>query len=243
MDLIEDVKAALRASRQGAAILNLGAFDTFPELAGRLFAQISGNAAVGSTVQSVYAADRTLVEATTYDIAETARRNFEPGGAAATLLFARGAHAVMAHRVAHKIWADGDTTLALAIKASCARVLSTDIHPATQIGAGFWLDHGLGFVAGETSVIEEDVSIWHNVTLGSTLNTGGARRHPHICTGVVIGAGATILGEVTIGANANISAGAIVLEDVPKGMRALATKATVRGTARLSFLSTKGSNQ
>ena len=243
MDLIEDVKAALRASRQGAAVLNLGAFDTFPELAGRLFTQISGNAAVGSTVQSVYAADGTLVEKTTYDIAETARRNFEPGRAAATLLFARGAHAVMAHRVAHKIWADGDTTLALAIKASCARVLSTDIHPAAQIGAGFWLDHGLGFVAGETSVIEENVSIWHNVTLGSTLNTGGARRHPHIGSGVVIGAGATILGEVTIGANANISAGAIVLDDVPAGMRALATKATVRGTARLSFLNTKGSNQ
>ena len=243
MDLIEDVKAALRASRQGATVLNLGVFDTFPELAGRLFAQISGNVAVGSTVQSVYAADATLVEITTYDIAETARRNFEPGGAAATLLFARGAHAVMAHRVAHKIWADGDTTLSLAIKTSCARVLSNDIHPAAKIGAGFWLDHGLGFVAGETSVIEEDVSIWHNVTLGSTLNTGGARRHPHIDSGVVIGAGATILGEVTIGANANISAGAIVLEDVPVGMRALATKATVRGTARVSFLNTEGSNK
>ncbi len=238
MKLVDDVRALLNDDPQLAQLLNLSDFEDFPQLAGALFSHICNSDAIGNVVQLVYASDSQLVETTLYDIAETARRNFEPGGQSATLLFSRGVQAIMAHRVAHKLWMDGDTHLALATKARCGRAFATDIHPAAQIGAGLWLDHGLGFVVGETSVIGEDVSIWHNVTLGSTLNDSGAQRHPHVGRGAVIGAGAVLLGGITIGAHANIAAGSIVVDDIPKGMVAVGSKASIRGPARVSFTQT-----
>ena len=240
MRLVDDVQALLNGDPQLAQVLNLSAFEDFPQLAGALFSQLCNSDAIRNVVQSVYASDSQLVETTLYDIAETARRNFEPGGQPATLLFSRGVQAVMAHRVAHKLWVDGDTNLSLAVKASCGRAFATDIHPAAQIGAGLWLDHGLGFVVGETSVIGEDVSIWHNVTLGSTLNDSGAHRHPRVGTGAVIGAGAILLGGITIGAHANIAAGSIVVQDIPEGMVAVGSKASLRGPASVSFIQAKG---
>ena len=242
MSLVENVKALLESAPQAAAVLDLGPFDDFPQLAGALFRQICTSDAVGNTVQANYASDAHLVETTLYDVSETARRNFEPGGPASALLFSQGVHAIMAHRVAHRLWTDGDHNLALAIKVACGRPLATDIHPAAKVGAGLWLDHGLGVVIGETCVIEDDVSIWHNVTLGSTLNDAGPRRHPHIGAGAVIGAGATLLGGITIGANANIASGSIVVEDIPAGTLAVGTKAQVHGPARVSFRADKGSS-
>ncbi len=235
MQLVDDVKALLEADPQAKAILDLGPFSDFPTLAGAVFKHLTGNAQIGKTVADTYRGDPVLADLSVHDIAEAARRNVEPGGAAATCLFARGAQAIMAHRVAHKVWTDGDTTRARAVSAICGRALDTDIHPAARIGAGLWLDHGLGFVAGETSVIEEDVSIWHNVTLGSTLSKSGPKRHPHVKRGAVIGAGAILLGGITIGAAANIGAGAIVLEDVPEGTLIAGQKAMMRGTARVRF--------
>lgn len=235
MGLVKDVQDVLTATPALREILDLAPFETFPELAGALFASLTGNAGIGHIVASVYRADAALVEMTLYDIHETARRNFEPGGPPATLLFARGVQAIMAHRVAHKLWDAGDLNLALAMKSTCGRAFSTDMHPAAQIGAGLWLDHGLGFVVGETSVIEEDVSIWHNVTLGSTLSDSGPCRHPHIGRGAVIGAGAVLLGGIKIGAGANIAAGATVVEDVAEGALIVGHKAQARGTARISF--------
>jgi len=235
MQLVRDVQDLLAESPDVSGIIALTPFRTFPEMAGALFASLTRNAAIGQTVTSAYGAEKTLVETTCYDIAETARRNFEPGGPPATLLFSRGVHAVMAHRVAHKLWTDGNLNLALAIKAACGRTFGTDMHPAARIGAGLWLDHGLGFVVGETSVIEEDVSIWHNVTLGSTLNDDGPFRHPHVGRGAVIGAGAILLGGIKIGAGANIGAGAIVIGDVPDRGLVVGQKAQNRGTARISF--------
>lgn len=242
MKLVDDVQALQNGDPQLAQVLNLSAFEDFPQLAGALFSQLCNSDAIGNVFRSVYASDSQLVETTLYDIAETARRNFEPGGQSATLLFSRGVQAIMAHRVAHKLWVDGDTNLSLAIKVSCGQAFATDIHPAAQIGAGLWLDHGLGFVVGETSVIGEDVSIWHNVTLGSTLNDSGAHRHPHVGAGAVIGAGAILLGGITIGEHANIAAGSIIVEDIPEGMVAVGSKASVRGPARVSFVKTKGTS-
>lgn len=240
MKLVEDVKDLLAASPDTAAIMLLSQFDTFAELAGTLFAHLTGNAIVGQTVTAIYAADATLAELSIHDISETARRNFEPGGPPATLMFSRGVQAVMAHRVAHKLWSEGDTNRALAVKAICGRAFATDMHPAAKIGAGFWLDHGLGFVLGETSVIEDDVSIWHNVTLGSTLNDDGPMRHPHIGKGSVIGAGAILLGGIKIGAGSNIGAGAIVVDDVIDGALVVGQKAQSRGVARINFSKTDG---
>lgn len=239
MDLVSETEALLVASSEAAAILGieLRKFANFPDLAGAVLGSIVP--ATTNLISRVYAQDAALVEQSIYDITETARRNFEPGGAAATLLFARGVHAMMVHRVAHKLWQDGDDTLALAVKSSFERVLSTDIHPAAQIGAGLWLDHGLGFVVGETCIIGEDVSIWHNVTLGSTLTDSGAQRHPTVGDGAVIGAGAIILGDISIGAGANVAAGAIVLDDVPPDTVFVGSKAKAAGAAKVSFTQKK----
>ncbi|MEP2782086.1 MAG: serine O-acetyltransferase [Pseudoruegeria sp.] len=242
MNLVKDVSSLLSETPQLADIMNLRPFDTFAQLSGALFAYLCKNESLGNTVQNVYANDDKLVETTLYDVAETARRNFEPGGAAASLLFSRGVQAIMAHRVAHKLWVDGNINLSQAIKCGCGQVFTTDIHPAAQIGAGIWLDHGLGFVVGETSVIEEDVSIWHNVTLGSTLNDSGAHRHPHIGRGAVLGAGSILLGNIKIGANVNVAAGSIVVNDVPEGLSIVGAKATLRGPSRVSFAPKKGSS-
>ena len=233
--LVDDVKALLASDRQAADLMDLGPFEDFVSLLGALFSTTCSDA-VGRVVAQTYLETPEIVADTERDIAETARRNFEPGGPAAVLLFSRGVHATIAHRVAHVAWQKGDTTLAMAVKAACGRAFATDIHPAAQIGAGFWLDHGLGFVAGETTVIGKDVSIWHNVTLGSTFNNSGADRHPKVEDGAIIGAGALVLGNITIGAAANIGAGAIVLEDVPAGRVVVGTKARDVGPARVSFL-------
>lgn len=235
MKFVEDVRTLLDRSPDLAGLMGFGHFEDFAQLAGSLFASLCHSPHLGEIVADAYSGDAQLVEISMYDITETARRNFEPGGAPATLLFSRGVQAIMAHRVAHKLWSNGDSNLALGVKATCGRVFATDIHPAAQIGAGLWLDHGLGFVVGETSIIAEDVSIWHNVTLGSTLNDSGPRRHPHVRSGVVIGAGATLLGNIDIGAFSNIAAGALVVEDVPEGRLAKGQKAQIGGKARVHF--------
>ncbi|WP_108816755.1 serine O-acetyltransferase [Loktanella sp. Alg231-35] len=233
--LVEDVRTLLAGDRQAADLLGLGPFEDFPDLAGALFSALC-NQRAGRIVAQTYRETPTLLADTERDILETARRNFEPGGPAAVLLFSRGVHATIGHRVANALRQRGEATLSMALKATFGRAFATDIHPAVQIGPGFWLDHGLGFVAGETTVIGQNVSIWHNVTLGSTFNNSGPDRRPKIEDGAVIGAGALVLGNITVGAGANIGAGAIVMDDVPAGRVVVGTKARDIGPARVSFV-------
>lgn len=235
MGLVSQTEALLAHSPQVADLIGIKPreFTGFADLAGAVLGSLINSES--DLFSQVYAQNPTLAEQSVYDITETARRNFEPGGAAATLLFARGAHAIMAHRVAHQLWQDGDHMRALAVKSRFGRVLATDIHPAARFGAGLWLDHGLGFVAGETCILGENVSIWHNVTLGSALSQSGAQRHPTIGDGAVIGAGAIVLGGITVGAGANVAAGAIVVEDVPPGTVMIGHKARAGGPAKVSF--------
>lgn len=214
--------------------------NVFGLILGRLTKDKKGE--IANITERIFTQYQKVLENSVIDISETTRRNFEPGGVAATLLFSRGIHAILAHRVAHQLWLENDKNLALAIKATLGRALSTDIHPAAKIGSGMWLDHGLGFVVGETAVIENNVSIWHNVTLGSTLTDSGATRHPRIKHGAVIGAGAIILGDITIGEGATVASGAIVLDDVPASRVVSGTKATIKGNASVSFLSDNENN-
>ena len=169
------------------------------------------------------------------DIETTARKNFEPGGLSATLLYSRGVHAMVAHRVAHVYWMAGESDLALALKALFGRAFSTDIHPAARFGKGIWLDHGLGFVVGETAIIGDDVSIWHGVTLGSTLKDSGERRHPRLGSGVTVGADAVLLGGIDIGAGAVIAAGSVVLKDVEPGTTVAGVPAKGKPRTETSF--------
>ncbi|MEM7721351.1 MAG: serine O-acetyltransferase EpsC [Pseudomonadota bacterium] len=123
-------------------------------------------------------------------------------------------HAVQVHRIAHHLWHGERRDIALWLMHRASMSLGLDIHPAARLGTGLMLDHGAGIVIGETAVVEDNVTILQNVTLGGTGKTLGDR-HPKIRHGVVIGAGANIIGNIEIGAFSKVGAGSTVLKDVP----------------------------
>jgi serine O-acetyltransferase len=183
----------------------------------------------------VFQSDKIAFQSAIADIKTTARKNFEPGGEIATLLFSRGIHALLAHRVTHSLWSRGRRDVALALKTIFGRAFSTDIHPAAQFGRGIWLDHGLGFVVGETAVIEDDVSIWHGVTLGSTLKDAGPQRHPRVRRGATICADAILLGNIEIGTDSVVAAGSVVLSDVAPATTVAGVPARLKQRSGTSF--------
>ena len=126
----------------------------------------------------------------------------------------KGFHALLAHRVAHRLWLQDRRELAFAIANLASLRFAVDIHPAANIGSGVLLDHGTGIVIGETAVVDDNVSILQNVTLGGTGKESGDR-HPKVRSGVLIGAGAKILGNIDIGEMSKVAAGSVVLKDVP----------------------------
>lgn len=130
------------------------------------------------------------------------------------LLHLKGFQALVGHRAVHALYHAGRTALALALANRASAVFDIDIHPAARIGSGVMLDHGSGIVIGETSVVGDDVSILQGVTLGGTGKEGGDR-HPKIADGVMIGAGAKVLGNIEVGRCAKIAAGSVVLRAVP----------------------------
>ena len=125
------------------------------------------------------------------------------------VLYYKGFHAVQTHRLAHWLWTKGRRDFALYLQSRASTVLQCDIHPAAKIGRGIFLDHASGLVVGETAVIEDDVSMLHDVTLGGTGKEAGDR-HPKIRYGVMISAGAKILGNIEVGHCARIAAGSVV---------------------------------
>ena len=129
------------------------------------------------------------------------------------LLFFKGFHAITTHRVAHWLWKQNRHLAALHFQSLSSRIFGVDIHPAAQIGCGILLDHATSFVVGETAIIKDNVSILHEVTLGGT-GKEEEERHPIVESGVLLGAGAKILGRVTIGECAKVGAGSVVLADV-----------------------------
>lgn len=130
------------------------------------------------------------------------------------LLFFKGFHALQAYRVAHWLWQEGRQSLALFLQNRISSVFAVDIHPAARIGQGIMFDHATGIVIGETAVVEDNVSIMQSVTLGGTGKEAGDR-HPKVRKGVLISAGAKILGNIEIGECAKVGAGSVVLKDVP----------------------------
>ena len=130
------------------------------------------------------------------------------------LLYFKGFHALQAYRIEHFLWHQERSELALYLQSRVSEVFAVDIHPAAQIGSGILLDHATGLVIGETAVVEDHVSLLHEVTLGGTGKATGDR-HPKIRSGVLIGAGAKILGNVEIGEGAKVAAGSMVINDVP----------------------------
>ncbi|GAB2279747.1 Diamine acetyltransferase 2 [Dionaea muscipula] len=144
------------------------------------------------------------------------------------LLYLKGYHSVQSYRIAHALWNQGRKVLALALQSRISEVFGVDIHPAAKIGEGILLDHATGVVIGETAVIGNRVSLMQGVTLGGTGKEIGDR-HPKVGDGALIGASATILGNIKIGEGAMIAAGSLVLKDVPPHSMVVGTPAKVIG--------------
>lgn len=144
------------------------------------------------------------------------------------VLYFKGFHAVQTHRLAHWLYNRGRKDFALYLQSRSSAIFQTDINPAARLGKGLFIDHATGLVVGETAVIEDNVSILHGVTLGGTGKAGGDR-HPKIRHGVLIGAGAKILGNIEIGHCAKIAAGSVVLAPVPANKTVAGVPARVVG--------------
>ena len=129
-------------------------------------------------------------------------------------LFFKGFQALQAYRLAHWLYGRGRETLAYYLQSRTSELFQVDIHPAARIGSGVFFDHGTGIVVGETAVIGDDVSMLHGVTLGGTGAERGDR-HPKIGKGVLLGAGAKVLGNITVGDYAKVASGSVVLKPVP----------------------------
>ena len=137
-----------------------------------------------------------------------------------------GVHALILHRLAHWFWGVRLFWLGRAVSHLARFLTGIEIHPGATIGRRFFIDHGMGVVIGETSVVGDDVTLYHGVTLGGTSWNKG-RRHPTIEDGVVIGAGAKVLGPLTIGARAKIGSNAVVVKNVPPGTTAVGNPARI----------------
>ncbi|ODA68204.1 Serine acetyltransferase [Methyloligella halotolerans] len=130
------------------------------------------------------------------------------------LLYFKGFHALETYRLSHILWHMGRRDLALYLQSQSSRVFAVDIHPAAKIGKGIMIDHATGIVIGETAVVGDNCSLLHGVTLGGTGNESGDR-HPKIGSGVMLGAGAKVLGNISVGDCVRVAAGSVVLKDVP----------------------------
>lgn len=159
-----------------------------------------------------------------YDRDPACKRFIDP------LLYFKGFHALQTHRLAHSLWGSGRLDFALYLQSQSSRIFGVDIHPAAEIGRGIMIDHATGVVIGETARVGDDTSILHNVTLGGSGKECGDR-HPKIGRGVMIGAGAKILGNISVGNCARIASGSVVLKDVPAERTVAGVPAKVVGRA------------
>ena len=137
-----------------------------------------------------------------------------------------GLHATLVHRFAHRLWNFGLKWLARLVSHLARWLTGIEIHPGAKIGRRFFIDHGMGVVIGETAEIGDDCTLYHGVTLGGTSWNKG-KRHPTLGNGVVIGAGAKVLGPITIGAGAKIGSNAVVVKEVPAGATAIGIPARI----------------
>lgn len=144
------------------------------------------------------------------------------------LLYYKGFHALQAYRVSHWLWGQKRKSLAYFLQNRISEIFQADIHPAAKIGCGVFIDHGTSLVIGETAVVENDVSILHEVTLGGTGKESGDR-HPKVRKGVLIGSGAKLLGNIEVGEGAKIGAGSVVLKNVPPHSTAAGVPAVIVG--------------
>ncbi|UYO00586.1 MAG: serine O-acetyltransferase [Devosia sp.] len=174
--------------------------------------------------------DPSIGNAARADLAATLERDPACHRAIEPLLFFKGYQAIQTHRFAHALHKAGRRDFALYLQSRSSQVFQTDINPAVPMGKGIMLDHGTGLVIGETAVVGDNVSMLQNVTLGGT-GKAEEDRHPKIANGVLIGAGAKVLGNILIGECSRIGAGSVVLKAVPPRTTVAGVPAKVIGGA------------
>lgn len=168
---------------------------------------------IREVIEEAFLNQEEILEGAIHDIISIVKRDPAIHHHCVALLYLKGFHAIQTHRIAHYLWTQNRNMLALSLQSQASLVFNVDIHPAAKIGHGIMFDHATGIVIGETAIISNNVSIMQSVTLGGTGNALG-NRHPKVEEGVLIGAGAKVLGNITIGKGAKIGAGSIVLKDV-----------------------------
>ena len=165
-------------------------------------------------IEEAYQADPQIIEFAACDIKAVHLRDPAVELLSTPLLYLKGFHALQSYRITHYLWQQNRKALAIYLQNQISVAFDVDIHPAARIGSGIMFDHATGIVVGETSVIEDNVSILQGVTLGGTGKESGDR-HPKIREGVMIGAGAKVLGNIEIGRYAKIGANSVVLQPIP----------------------------
>lgn len=165
-------------------------------------------------MQDAYQEEPDLIEAAIADLLAVSDRDPACEQYTQCLLYFKGYQAVQCHRIAHLLWRKGRKALALALQSRISEAFHVDIHPAATFGRGILLDHATGVVIGETAVVGDNVSMLHHVTLGGS-GTGSGVRHPTIGHGVLLGAGVSVLGPITVGAGTKVGAGSVVVTDLP----------------------------
>lgn len=164
--------------------------------------------------EQAYASDPAIVAAAERDMQAVLDRDPATRSTLQPFLFFKGFLALQTHRVGHWLWGQGRETLAFFLQGRTSELYAVDIHPAAPIGSGVFIDHATGIVIGETARVGDDVSMLHGVTLGGTGKVF-TDRHPKIERGVLLGAGAKVLGAITVGEEARVGSGSVVLTDVP----------------------------
>ncbi|MCI5040817.1 MAG: serine O-acetyltransferase [Donghicola eburneus] len=195
-----------------------------PEMSGQLLREIA---------EEAYASDETLGEAARADIVAVYDRDPACLRYIQPLLFFKGFQAIQSYRVAHWLWRTGRHDLAYFLQMRISEQFGLDVHPAARIGRGIMIDHAHSIVIGETAVVGDNVSMLHSVTLGGT-GKEEEDRHPKIGNGVLIGAGAKVLGNIKVGDCSRVAAGSVVLQDVPPCKTVAGVPARIVGEAGCS---------
>lgn len=199
-------------------------------LAQRLYHADVDAVLINQSFQSILSTRSDLGEIFRADLAAVFERDPACNRYLDPLLYFKGVHALATHRFAHELWSDGRQDFALFLQSQASRAFSVDIHPAARFGKGIMLDHADGIVVGETAVVGDNCSFLHAVTLGGSGKETGDR-HPKIGKNVLVGAGAKVLGNITIGESSRIAAGSVVLSDVPAHVTVAGVPAKVVGSA------------
>lgn len=199
------------------------------QLANKLGSAVMPAMVLREVIETAFRAQPEMLDAVAADICAVKDRDPAVRYYSTPLLYLKGFHALQAYRVGHWLWGQGRQALATFLQNQVSVVFGVDVHPAARIGRGIMFDHASGIVIGETAVVENDVSILQNVTLGGTGKEHGDR-HPKIREGVMIGAGAKVLGNIEVGCGAKIGAGSVVLQAVPPHTTVAGVPARVVGT-------------